>query len=49
MKSDSFTRMIKAGGPLLSIKDEGDGFVLLAEEKALGRPYCGFPVIKGSL
>ena len=39
----------RAGAPLLWGKAEGVGVVQPGEEKALGRPYCSFSVVKGGL
>ena len=38
----------RAGAPLLQRQAEGARLLQSGEEKALGRPHCGFPVLEGS-
>ena len=40
---------MRAEESLLQIKAEGSGLVQPGEKKVPGRPYCGLPVVQGSL
>jgi len=47
--SDNSEDNERTGAPLLQRQAEGAGLVQPGKEKAPGRPYCGLPVLRGSL